>query len=286
MARRRGTGWQLLAAVGRRHRARLGLTYGLTLLENVADVLYPFTIGMAVDGLLAGKPERLAPLIALWLAHLVVGLWRHLYDTRVYTDVYGTLATEAVEAMRGRGVETSAIIGRIALSRELIDFLQTDIPALARALVRAIGAAAMLMLYDTVIGAMVAVALVPVIAANAWFARTSARLNAGLNDRLERQGRMLARARPPEVRRHFGRLRWWQIRISNAEAGTWGVIELTAIALTLGVLLRLTYDPGVTAGTIYAVLAYVFTFYEATSELPVTIENAARVRDIGDRLAG
>ncbi len=54
----------------------------------------------------------------------------------------------------------------------------------------------------------------------------------------------------------------------------------------MAVLLRLTAMPGVTAGTIYAVRAYVFSFYEATSELPERLQNAVCVGDIVNRLAG
>jgi hypothetical protein len=42
------------AAVFRAERWRIGLTYGVTLLENLFYLLYPWTIGLAIDGLLAG----------------------------------------------------------------------------------------------------------------------------------------------------------------------------------------------------------------------------------------
>lgn len=279
-------GWRLLAGVGGSNRARLALTYVLVLVENLADLLYPFTIGLAIDGLLAGKPERMVPLIALWLAHLVVGLGRHLYDTRVFTAIYAEMATDVVRGLRSGEASDNIIVGRISLSRELTDFLQHEIPAVAQVLVKSIGAVVMLFAYDATVGAMAVAALVPMLAASGWFTRRAGRLNAGLNDRYENEVRIVARSPLAAVRRHFLRLRWWQVRISDSEATAWGIIELAAIGLTVAVLLRLTAMPGVTAGTIYAVLAYVFSFYEAASELPERLQNAVRVGDIGDRLAG
>jgi hypothetical protein len=43
------------AAVFRAERWRIALTYGVTLLENLFYLLYPWTIGLAIDGLLAGN---------------------------------------------------------------------------------------------------------------------------------------------------------------------------------------------------------------------------------------
>ena len=45
----------LFGRVASGHRMRLALTYGLTVIENLCDVLYPFVIGLAIDGLLAGR---------------------------------------------------------------------------------------------------------------------------------------------------------------------------------------------------------------------------------------
>ena len=67
------------AAVFRAERWRIALTYGVTLLENLFYLLYPWTIGLAIDGLLAGQgPWALVPLVAIWGAHIVVGAGRQV----------------------------------------------------------------------------------------------------------------------------------------------------------------------------------------------------------------
>ena len=83
----------LLGRVASGHRMRLALTYGLTVIENLCDVLYPFVIGLAIDGLLAGRWVTKVPLIGVWLFHLGVGLVRHVYDTIVFTRVYADIAS-------------------------------------------------------------------------------------------------------------------------------------------------------------------------------------------------
>jgi MFS superfamily sulfate permease-like transporter len=88
-----------------------------------------------------------------------------------------------------------------------------------------------------------------------------------------------------EIRRHYFRVRYWRIRISNAQAGTWAIVELSVIMLTITTLLRMTSLEGITAGVIYAMIAYVWDYYESASDLSSIIEKVARVKDIGERVA-
>mgnify|MGYP002135536863 CR=1 FL=1 len=65
------SGGSTLAAVLRAERRRIALTYGVTLLENLFYLLYPWTIGLAIDGLLAGKGWwSLVPLVAIAVVNL------------------------------------------------------------------------------------------------------------------------------------------------------------------------------------------------------------------------
>ena len=280
----------LLGALWRRHRVRLVVTYALTAVENGCEVLYPLATGYAVDGLLGGRPVRLLPLGALWTFHLGVGLARHLYDTRVFTAVYAELAGDMVARQRAAGVAPPQVVARVALSRELVDFFEVEVPAVGTAAVRFVGAVVMLFAYDAWIGAYALVTLVPALVATRWFARQAARLNRALNDQLEREVDVVAARPAAAVARHFARLAGWRVRISNAEALAWGVVELAVIGLTLAALVRVTRGgagaPAATPGTIYAVLAYVLSFYASVISLPETVQNVARVRDIGARVAG
>src|SRR5215210_7743923 len=94
--------WALLTGLGGRHRLKLALTYALTLVENGLNVLYPYLTGVAIDTLLAGRWIGVAPLLIAWTVHLAVGLFRHVYDTRVFTLVYADLAADLVERQRCR----------------------------------------------------------------------------------------------------------------------------------------------------------------------------------------
>jgi hypothetical protein len=275
-----------LFPIVKRHARSLGLTYGLTIIENAFRVAYPLAVGFAIDRLLDQDATGLIPLASVWLAHIIVGLARHLYDTRAFTHVYGDLVTNMVVAQRNGSKAPEMLAARAGLARELITFFQVSVPELISALTLFIGAIIMLFSYDWLVGAMALMALIPMFGAMAWFGQRSYRLNARLNDRLEHEVDVVARQPLARVARHLFTLRGWRIRISNAEAATWGVIEGSMLLLAIAVLVRLTDINAMTPGFIYAVLAYLFDFYEALNNLPVIIQDASRAADIGRRVAG
>ena len=127
---------------------------------------------------------------------------------------------------------------------------------------------------------------VPMALFTLWFSRISLRLNAALNDRLEREVELVSRGSKAGVRRHFGhRLRFWRVRISDAEAMVWGGIEVVQIALTLAALALLGREgSSVTAGEIFAVLSYVWTYGESVNDLPTVVQKVSRLKDIASRL--
>lgn len=276
----------ILIPVVKRHARSLSLTYALTMIENCFRVAYPLAIGLAIDGLLVNDQTGLVPLAVVWIAHIIVGLARHLYDTRAFTHVYNDLITQMVATQRARGIAPETLAARAGLARELIAFFQVSVPALVSSVTLFVGAIIMLFSHDWIVGAMALAALVPMLGVMAWFGQRSFGLNSRLNNRLEREIDVVVRQSEPSLRRHLFTLRGWRIRISNAEASTWGVIEFTMLALAISVLVRLAGLEGITPGFIYAVLAYVFDFYESLNDLPVIIQDASRAADITKRIGG
>ena len=130
------------------------LTYTLTLTENGLNVLYPYITGIAIDAVLSGAWAGVAPLLIAWTVHLAVGLFRHVYDTRVFTLVYADLAADLVERQRAQGANAAHLAARVTLSREVIDFLQVEVPAVTASFVNFVGAVAMLFVLNLWVGAL------------------------------------------------------------------------------------------------------------------------------------
>jgi ABC-type multidrug transport system fused ATPase/permease subunit len=271
--------------VFRAERWRIVLTYGVTLLENLFYLLYPWTIGLAIDGLLAGQgPRSLVPLIGIWIAHIVIGAGRQVYDTWVFARIHTALATATIERQRLAGIDTTEIAARSVMSRELVDFFEREVPTLMTAALGLGGGIAMLFWYDRLVGLIVTIWMVPVLIVYAVMGRRAHRLNRDLNDETEREVDLIHRNRFAPLASHFRRRGRMRVRLSNAEATSWSLVELFSITAVALVILRMTSLPGIQAGELYAMLAYVWRVLECLDQAPMLVQRFVRLLDIRRRL--
>lgn len=81
-----------------------------------------------------------------------MGLFRHIYDTKVFVDIYSKVVGDMVERQRLNNVEGTKIDGRVSLSRELVDVFQMEVPTIVTTLIQYFGAIIKLYIYNPVIG--------------------------------------------------------------------------------------------------------------------------------------
>ncbi|MFO1075569.1 MAG: ABC transporter six-transmembrane domain-containing protein [Geminicoccaceae bacterium] len=274
-----------IATVFRAERWPLAVTYAVTLVENLFTLLYPWTTGLAIDGLLAGQGLRaLVPLVAIWLLHVLVGAARQVYDTRVFARLHAALATAMVARQRAAGIAATEIAARTVMARELVDFFERELPVMATALIGLVGGVALLLLYDLGVGLIVAALLVPLLTIYLLFGRRAARLNLALNDETEREGGLIALGRLRPLASHFRRRGRLRVQLSNAEAWSWSLVELCSITAVVLMLLRATSLPEVRAGDLYAMISYVWRVLECLDQVPMLVQRYARLLDIRRRL--
>jgi ABC-type multidrug transport system fused ATPase/permease subunit len=276
--------FQTLQLLFQGHRWPILLTYGLTFLENLFELLYPLVIGLAIDGLLKQQFSNLVLLGGIWVIHAIIEVFRHVYDTRTFTQVYSNLAVSVVIVQVKQGISASLIVARSALSREFADFFERDVPQIISALFGFVGALAMLFFYDVQLSLYCLLLLVPVIALNYAYLHKSQRLNQKLNDQLEYEVEILSKCQPDEVKEHYQQLAKWRIYLSNAEAVTWGLMEVFVIVLFIAALIRTVTIPGVQPGEIYAIISYVWSYRQSFDKIPAIVQQLSRLHDIADRI--
>ena len=113
----------------RPHRRALAVSYGAAVIENTFELLYPFAIGLAVDGLLDGSWGGVTTFVVLSLAHTGLGVARQWYETRLFNRMYAEFATDLVEDQRADGVATTSVVARTLLADEYGDFLRSGVNA-------------------------------------------------------------------------------------------------------------------------------------------------------------
>lgn len=267
----------------RRYRWRLGVTGALAFAENVAMLLYPFTIGLAVNDLVHGSHRGLSVFVGMWLAHTVVAFVRQRFDTRTYTAMQTALVTDMVAGQRSAGVPTSSIVARSHLAQQFVDFLEDTVPVLLAGAFGFAGSLVMLLIYDIAIGLAALVLVVPVAVLNLLLSRRSATLHQEVNDHLEQEADVIRSSDHAGVRTHFLGLARRRVALSDAEARTWGILELFVIVLACFAFVRAT-DVTSEPGTIYALIAYVWNYVASFDALPSSVQQLANIRDIVARL--
>jgi hypothetical protein len=263
----------------------VGITYALYNVENLLHLVQPFVLGLAINGLLAGRYEGLALLVGQHLCWLGIGTARKLYDTRTFTAIYTKLATTLVCDQRQAGVSVSVVAARSSLSRELVEFLEHGLKEVFVTFYRGGGAVLMLAVYDPMLAGGALVTLLPLVVLNQRLAQRSYQLNNQLNDQLENEVGVIGTAQLQQVADHYQVLARWRVRLSDLEAWNFFQMEFFILALIVLALVRYCSLPGVAAGDIYAVLAYVVLLIDGLDAVPQVVQKLARLRDIGDRLA-
>jgi ABC-type multidrug transport system fused ATPase/permease subunit len=275
---------QLLQTIFGNYRGRILVTYIVTLAENLFELFYPSLTGLAVNGLLKHDFTGLELLLGVWFAHTATGVFRQSYDTRVFSSIYTDLATRTVSEQETMGVSTSQIVARSSLSREFVNFFERDIPATVNSVFGLLGALVLLFFYDVWSAVFCLMLLVPLAILNRRYSKRTLKLNTRLNDQLEREVTVLTRRMPSRVFGHYRLLAKWRIRLSDAEAMNWGVMELFSIALSAAVIIRISSLPHIAPGTIYAMLAYLWNFIASLNHVPALVQQLSRLKDIARRM--
>ncbi|WP_080758195.1 ABC transporter six-transmembrane domain-containing protein [Comamonas testosteroni] len=274
-----------LITIAKENPAKLALTFGLVGLENILLITYPLFAGYAVNSILNGDVSNALIYVALVFAVWLVGATRRAVDTRVFTRIYAWLAVPVVLNQRQLKQSASATAARVVLAREFVDFFEKQIPAMATALISILGAVAMLLFLEPLVGAACLAAMVIFGAFVPSYAHTNEVLHQRLNNRLEKEVRLVADVGAPTLLRHYSLLSRLRIRLSDREAGAFlatGIIAAILFALTIT---RLTSLEKVQAGHVYSVLTYLWTFVITLDESPGIVDQVARLRDIGKRVS-
>jgi ABC-type multidrug transport system fused ATPase/permease subunit len=267
----------------RRHRGRLSVTYGTAAVENGLELLYPAAVGLAVDDLLDGRWVGVAVFAGIALFHTAISFARQRFDARSFNDLYAGLATDLVAQHRDRGVPTSTVAARSALAGEYVAFLERDVVASIAAGFAIVGSLIMLFLYDPILGVAAAAVALPVTLLNRRLVRRSRRIYRRLNDELEVEVTVIDRGSAPDVHRHFRILRGHWIGLSDAEATSWGAVEVIGTGLTVLALVRVT-GTGAEAGIIFATIGYVWAYLTGFDLVPSVLQAGANLKDIRRRL--
>ena len=156
-----------------------------------------------------------------------------------------------------------------------------------------IGALLMLGWFDWTLIPLCLGLLVPATWLNLRYSRQTFQFNRKLHDQLEHEVDVIERNRPDEVREHFGILAQWRVKLSDAEAKNFCLMELFILGVMAVALVRFcgvglggaAITPPA-AGDIFAVFRYLIMFIMGLDSVPRVVAQWSRLRDVGGRVGG
>ena len=273
-----------LKSIAVQHKKRLSITFSLVMAENLLLLLYPLVGSFAVNAVLQGNLVSALAYALMVLIIWAVGSARRAVDTRAFTRIYSELAVPVIVNQRLKGFDTSTTTARVALSREFVNFFEQHLPILITSLFSIIGAVVMLLLIEFWSGVVALLIVLGFGLILPKFIKANDGLYFKLNNRLEKEVDYVERANQYELIKHYRLVERLRILISNREAVSFLCIGV-AMCVLFGVTLTvLTLKKGITAGHIYAVITYLWTFAISLDDMPRLVEELSKLKDIGKRV--
>ena len=271
-----------LASILTAYRARIVATWLIVLVENVLIALVPLLIGFAIDGLLAGRSVEIAGLGGVLVMLAMVAVARRIYDTRIYGTIRVGLGIALYR--KHRALQVSKSSARLDMSRELVDFIEHQVPQLITAVIQIVISLVVLTYFDGQLGIAAVAVVIAMVAVYACFHRRFYRVNATLNEQRERQVDVIGNRRCLGVFRHLRALRQGEVALSDTEAMVYGAIFVLQIAFIVHNLYGAAQLPEITAGTIFSIATYSWEYVEAALLLPIALQDWSRLSEITSRL--
>ncbi len=271
-----------LQAIFKAFWGRILTTWGIVVIENVLIATIPFLIGLSIDGLLAKRLDELLLMIAALVLLVLIAVGRRVYDTRAY----GTIRVHLGLAVDKKNAheDVSSRNARLDMSRELVDFLEQDVPELLTALIQVVVSFAVLAYFHLYLGLSSIAILLAMVIFYSFFHKRFYRLNATLNSYRERQVTLLGQGDRFGIFRHLSLLRATEVSISDTEALVYGGIFLLQI---LYIAFNLYFGaglPDLTAGRIFSIATYSWEYVEAALALPMALQGWSRLSEITARI--
>jgi hypothetical protein len=261
---------------------RIGLTWALTICETALIALVPLFIGFAIDGLLAEQTSALFQLAGVIAALIVVSVIRRIYDTRIF----GTVRVEVgrTQATRASTQPVSKLNARLGMGRELVDFLEIELPMVTTAIIQIIISVIVLYMFDVILALAAICAVIIMLVVYGLLHKQFYRLNGVFNGQSERQVAILEGRSIPRFLMHLSRLRRIEVKISDVESALYCAVFAVLLSLVVFNLWYATTYVAISPGNIFSIVSYSWELVEAAVTFPMALQGWSRLSEIIQRL--
>lgn len=282
-----------LTQIFRRYYSSILFALSLIVIENVAWIVEPTVFGQVIDAFIEkasdGESTKFIFPLSLWvgvfLTNSGVGAIRRSVDQKIYLNMFTNIAVQVAETAKTQGHTVSKTVARAELSREYINFFQYRLPEIIEQSIAIGGAVIALFFFDWRISLSCLFIVLPLLLITKVYVRRVMSVQRDLHDTKEEAYDIFSTRDIHQVRTYYQRIATAEQKIANWGALNFGFIRLCLLGIFLLVLYISIDIDDFTTGSIYSIVAYLWTFVTSTEYLPELLESSTAIRDISNRLA-
>jgi ABC-type multidrug transport system fused ATPase/permease subunit len=226
--------------------------------------------------------------LALWIfAFLVnsgVGAFRRSIDPKIFLRIYTRIATSISRTSNLKKISISRTTARVELSQQFISFLEYRLPEIIQNTISIGGAVIALYFFDWIISLTCLLIVLPMYFINKLYMKKVEKLQKEYHDSYEEIYDVFAKRDPVHVRNYYNNLAKPQKKIANWGSFNFAFMRFTLLIIFLVVLYVAVELDNFSAGELYSIVAYLWTFVSATEYMPELLENWSSMKDISRRL--
>lgn len=261
-----------------KYKIQILFTFLLLSIESFLLVIIPFSIGKAIDTLQNDSYLGIYILMAVLFSILLISTSRRLYDTRVYSKIYTLLSTSVIKDQKRRTIDTSKILTRSNLIKELVDFFEHDLTEAYTAFIGVVGALIMLWYINTYVFIICLSVIFLIYFVYSLSEKNIFNENSELNTELEKRLNII-REKNSLLISHFKRISKNMIRLSDIESYNYILIQILIAFVIIGALF-IGVKAKLSTGEIFAMLTYVLNFSFEVLTLPIIFGQTIRLKEI------
>jgi ABC-type multidrug transport system fused ATPase/permease subunit len=277
-----------------RFKKGISLAISLVIIEHVAWIVEPAIFGKVIDALIeraSGQANSfnasLFPLY-LWIGIFAInsgtGVIRRIVDQKIYLAMFTQLATDISTVARGKKYRTSKTAALAQLSEQYITFFQYRIPEIIEQLVQIGGAVIALAVFDWRISLTCLTIVLPLLLISRIYTQKVSALQKDSHDTFENAYDVFSTQKPEEIRSYYTKSASIKQKIANWGALNFGVMRCILLFIFLAVLYISIDLDDFTTGSIYSIVAYIWTFVTSSEYLPELMESWTSLKDVSHRL--
>jgi ABC-type multidrug transport system fused ATPase/permease subunit len=283
-----------LTALLVRYKKSISIAIGLVIIEHIAWIIEPAVFGKVIDALIDRNTiqdisvnEMLFPLF-LWIGVFLInsgtGVVRRIVDQKIYLGMFTQLATDISSVATEKKFRPSKTAALAQLSEQYITFFQYRIPEIIEQVIQISGAVIALALFDWRISLTCLTIVLPLLLMNRIYNKRVITIQKDVHDTYENTYDIFSSQKPEEIREYYQKSAGFKQKIANWGALNFGVMRLILLAIFLVVLYIAIDLDDFTTGSIYSIVAYIWTFITSSEYLPELMESWTSLKDISSRL--